>query len=486
MWPVAEHRALWSAVAGALLLVTSACGNTSNSTAPRIFSLDGKALAECKVTGTRGIVMAAKCGTLTVPESRSDSSGRKISLSVAVMPATDPATPSEPVFFIAGGPGGSTIANWAEAPLIFAGLSAHHDIVLVDQRGTGGSHMLAFPTQGPNESSADYAARALATLDGDPRYYTTAVAMDDLDAVRVALGYDKIDLYGASYGATAVQYYLRQHGDHVRAAVLDGGTLVEVPIFELMAASSQHALDDVFGRCAADRGCATAYPNVQAEFAEVSARLSQKPVATTVMDPGGQPIVVTSDVFAATIHQLLVGSDSGRIPWLIHTAWLGNMTAVAVELSKYLGGSSQVLVMTLEILCFEAWARNDPARVTLAGQGSYLLSNQIAFANSYAHACTYAPHGFVTVDDAQPVHTTVPVLFLNGSDDPQDPPSNVAAAVSHMPNALLVVAPGQGHTVGQIGCLSGLVVDFFNKAKSNPASANACVATMQPPQFRLG
>ena len=430
--------------------------------------------------------MAAKCGTLTVPENPSDSNGRKITLSVAVMPATEPGTPSEPVFFIAGGPGGSTIANWAEAPLIFAGLSAHHDIVLVDQRGTGASHMLVFPVQGPTESSSDYAARALATLDGDPRYYTTAVAMDDLDAVRVALGYDKIDLYGASYGATAVQYYLRQHGVHVRAAVLDGGTLVDVPIFELMAASSQRALDDVLGRCAADPGCAAAYPDVRGEFAAVTARLSRQPVATSVMDPSGQPIVVTSDVFATTIHQLLVGSESGTIPWLIHTAWLGNMTAVAVALSKYLGASSQVLVMTLEILCFEAWARNDPEQVKLAGQGSYLLSNQIAFANSYSQACTYAPHGVVKPDDAQPAHTTVPVLFLNGSDDPQDPPSNVASAVSHMPNALLVVAPGQGHTVGQIGCLSGVVVDFFDKAKTNPKGANACVATMQPPQFRLG
>jgi len=487
MWPLAEHRPLWVAIAGAVLVFTSGCaGNTTNSTGPRTFSLDGKPMAECTVTGTRGIVMAAKCGTLTVLENRADSHGRKIALSVAVMPATEPGSPSAPVFFIAGGPGGSTISDWAEAPLIFAGLNAHHDVVLVDQRGTGQSHMLVFPAQDPRESSADYAARALATLDGNPRYYTTAVAMDDLDAVRQALGYDKIDLYGASYGATAVQYYLRQHGDRVRAAVLDGGTLVEVPIFELIAPNSQRALDDAFARCAADTGCATAFPDVRTEFASVIARLSTKPVPTSVMDPSGQTIVVTSDVFVATIHQLLVGSDSGTIPWLIHTAWSGNMTAVAVELSKYIGRSSQTLVMSLEILCFEAWARNEPDQVRMAGQGSYLLSNQVTFAESYREACTYAPHGFVMPDDAQPVRTTVPVLLLNGSDDPQDPPSNVAAAATEMPNSMLVVAPGQGHTVGHIGCLAGVVVDFFDKARSNAATANACVAKMQPPQFRLG
>jgi len=429
--------------------------------------------------------MAAKCGTLTVAEDRARPAGRKIDLYVAVMPATEPGTPSEPVFFIAGGPGGSTVADWAEAPNIFVGLTAHHDIVLVDQRGTGRSHPLAFPLQNPDEAPADYANRALASIDGDPRFYTTAAAMDDLDAVRQALGYNKIDLYGSSYGATAVQYFIRQHGDRVRAAVLDGGTLVDVPILELIAPNSQRALYDVLDRCLADAVCASTYPNVRAELAAVMSRLSDKPVATDVVDPSGQPIVFTPDVFAGTIHQLLVGSDSGTIPWLIHTAWSGNLTAVAIELSKYLGPGSQTLVMALEILCSEAWAKNDPERIRALGQGSYLLSNQLAFAESYAGGCSYAPPGFVLPNDAQPAQTTAPILLLNGSDDPQDPPSNVAGAKGPMPNSMLVVAPGQGHTVGHIGCLSEVVVDFFNKGRTNPAAADACVANMRPPGFRL-
>jgi pimeloyl-ACP methyl ester carboxylesterase len=428
--------------------------------------------------------MAAKCGTLEVAENRADPAGRKIDVYVAVMPATEPGAPPDPVFFIAGGPGGSTVSDWAEAPNIFVGLTAHHDIVLVDQRGTGRSNPLVAPPQIPGETPAEYARRALASIDGDPRYYTTAAAMDDLDAVRQALGYDKINLYGGSYGATAVQYYLRQHGEHVRSAVLDGGTLVTVPIFELIAANSQRALDNVLDRCAADIGCASAYPNVRAELTAVMTRLNRKPVATDVMDPSGEPIVVTSGVFASTVHSLLVGSDSGTIPWLIHEAWSGNMTAVAVALTKYLGGS-QVLLMTVEILCSEAWARNDPEQIRSLGRGSYLLSSQVAVAESYAGACAYTPPGFVLPDDGQLPQTTAPVLFLNGSDDPQDPPSNVAEATLQMPNSLLVVAPGQGHTVGNIGCLADVVVDFFDRGKTNPAVANACVANMQPPQFRL-
>lgn len=442
-------------------------------------------MVDCTVNSTRGYHMAAKCGTLTLAENTADPNGREIDLYVAVMPAIHSANRAEPVFFIAGGPGASTVADWAEAPLIFAGLNDHHDIVLVDQRGTGKSHPLVVPPQNPGEAPADYAARALATIDGDPRFYTTAVAMDDLDAVRQALHYGAIDLYGGSYGATAVQYYLRQHGDHVHAAVMDGGTLVEVPIFELMAPNSQRALDDVLGRCAADAGCGSDYPNARGELVSVMNRLSLRPVTTTVVDPAGTPIVVTADVFASTIHQLLVGSDSGKIPWLIHQAWSGNMTAVAVELSKYLGGGP-MLFMTLEILCSEAWAANDPEHVKATGKGSYLLSNQLAFAAMYAGACPYAPPGYVRSDDGQPVHTNVPVLFLNGSDDPQDPPANVAAAAQHMPNALLVTAPGLGHTVGHIGCLSVVVMAFFDRSKADAsAAADACTATIRPPAFVL-
>lgn len=124
--------------------------------------------------------------------------------------------------------------------------------------------------------------------------------------------------------------------------------------------------------------------------------------------------------------------------------------------------------MSLEILCSEAFAENDPERVRPLGRGSYLLSNQLAFAQSYAGACEYAPPGFVLPDDAQSVQTTIPILLLNGSDDPQDPPNNVAEAKLQMPNSLLVVATGQGHTVGNIGCLTEVVVDSSTREGQTP------------------
>ena len=112
--------------------------------------------------------------------------------------------------------------------------------------------------------------------------YTSTVAADDLDAVRAALGYDTIDLYGTSYGGELAQYYLRQHADHVRVAILDGTTPLDVPVLELLAANSQHALDLLIARCAADAACHAAFPDLATEWSTLVAAFAK---GVTVTDP---------------------------------------------------------------------------------------------------------------------------------------------------------------------------------------------------------
>lgn len=425
----------------------------------------------------------ARCGVLPVAEDPGRPSGRMIELKVEVMPAR--ANPvGTPVFFLAGGPGGAATDDWVTAPRTFPGLNLKHDIVLVDQRGTGGSHRLVVPEMNPGETLAAYAGRVLATLDGDPRFYTTAVAMDDLDAVRRSLGYDTIDLYGASYGATAAQYFLRQHGDHVGVAVLDGATLIDVPIMELVAANSQRALDGVVARCLADPACRTAFPNLREEMAAVFSRLDRQPVRSAAVDPAtGQPVMVTRDHLAGVIHNRLVTSTgAATIPLLIHRAWLGDFSEVAQSPTT----AVPTLVMSLVIRCSEAWARFDPAEVQRLGQGSYYLSGELAMATLQAAACPLLPKGVVPANDAEPVHSTAGVLLLTGGDDPQDPPSNVANASLQMPSSTTLVVPSQGHTVGHLGCLPEVVVQFFDAGALDVAAAQACAARVPVPAFQVG
>jgi pimeloyl-ACP methyl ester carboxylesterase len=238
------------------------------------------------------------CGTLRVPEDRSKPDGRQVALRIAVVPAVSAAAP-DPLFVLAGGPGAPSTQFFAWMPAVFTQVHAARDIVLIDQRGTGGSNTLTYPalpdTTGLSPAAAAarlsaWGTRALASVDGDPRFYTSTVAADDLDDVRAALGYERINLYGTSYGGTLAQYYLRQHEDRVRVAVLDGSTPIDVPVLERMASSSQAALDLLLRRCAADRACNRAFPRLADEWAALLDTLT-KPL--TIVDPAsGQTAVI--------------------------------------------------------------------------------------------------------------------------------------------------------------------------------------------------
>jgi pimeloyl-ACP methyl ester carboxylesterase len=404
-------------------------------------SLGGVALKTCTAAGWL-------CGTYAVKEDRNDANSRTIDLKVVVIPATAAQPEPDPVFALAGGPGGAATDSFLWFPATFPDLHATRDIVLVDQRGTGGSNPIEYSTEpGPEVA-----------------FYTTSVAMDDIDEVRTALGYDMIDLYGPSYGATAAQYYMRQHPDHVRAAVLDGGSLLNFPLLEHWAVSSQSALDRLFARCEADAGCNGAFPSVRAEFDSLLADVRTEPIDTGVVDPDtGDTVVMNAATLEQAVHSALVGSDkSAYLPLLIHEAYSGDWASVMLTAQR-IGGDTQGpnLAMPVVIRCSEAWAAYDPEQVAKIGANSYDLEDQLATSEGWATTCASIPKGVVPANDADPVRGDFPVLFTVGDSDPQDPPPNIAEAATDLPNSLTVVVPGQGHTVAHMGCMPAIVTAFI-------------------------
>ena len=491
-------------VLAALVLAVSACGGPAappapsqgateapgpSSSSPRApITLAGAPMTPCVAGGT-----SAVCGNLRVPEDRSDPAARMIDVHVAVIPAVVTAPQADPLFPLDGGPGQAATEDLGWTASVFARIHADRDIVLVDQRGTGGSNRLAVP-DGPDLtglSEGEAAARidtwlkqVLAGLPGDPRFYTTTVAMDDVDDVRGALGYESINLYGPSYGATAAQYYLRQRGEHVRAVILDGGTLLDVPIFERIAPNSQRALDILFGRCAADRACRGAFPDLRSEFAAVMERLAKSPVTTSVSHPWtGDPIVLDSMAFASAVHGALVDQRYlGQLPGLIHAAHQGNWDVVAEAIAAAAGPKSAdatTLVMSVVIRCSEGWARFDPAETARLGAKSYLRDVEVAIARNQATSCKYAPPGIVTANDTDAMTSDVPMLLILGEADPQNPPANVADAPNRFPNSRTVVVPGQAHTVGHLGCMPGIIESFIDAGTVDGLDVS-CAATDVP------
>ena len=324
--------------------------------------------SEAPVTATA----AAVCGTLEVPEDRSDPSGRMIGLRVAVIPAqTD--TPEPDAFFaVAGGPGRAGTEMFGWLPGFFDDIHATRDIVVVDQRGTGGSNALVLrpmpDTTGLSPAEVDaqlqsWADDWSASIEADPRQYTSSVAADDLDAVREALGYDMIDLYGTSYGATLAQYYIRQHPDHVRVAIMDGGTPVDVPVFERMAADSQAALELLFDRCADDDACNAAMPDLSIEWSELATSLGAG-IDTGLTDPdSGDPVVATLDQVAPGLHQALLDpATAARLPLAIHLGYEGQWAQVVEILPESTGAGGDWLAMSEIIHVFGGVGTLRPGR----------------------------------------------------------------------------------------------------------------------------
>ncbi len=446
--------------------------SASPTTAPARL-LDGRPMSDCTIQSEAPVTATAPavCGVLEVPEDWSNPSGRTIGVRVAVVPADTDTPESDAFFALAGGPSRAGTAFFGWLPGLFADVHATRDIVLVDQRGTGGSNALVLPpmpdTTGLTQTEIDASLQTwsddwVASIDADPRQYTSSVAADDLDAVREALGYELIDLYGPSYGATLAQYYIRQHPDHVRVAIMDGGTPLDVPVFERMAANSQAALELLFDRCADDAACATALPDVSAEWSELAAGLATG-IDTGLTEPNtGEPMVATLDQVSQGLHQALLDpATAGRLPFAIHLGHEGQWAQV-VPMFPEPTGEGDWLAMSEIIMCSEAWARFDPAAVEHVGHGSYLLSAQLAAAAARAQRCEALPPGVVPADDAAPVATELPILWLAGDGDPQDPPANLTSIPSQQPNARIVVMPSQQHTVGHSGCGPQVIAEFVD------------------------
>ncbi len=458
-------------------------------------ALDGEPLAPC----TLGSIPAL-CGSLSVPEDPAAPAGRSIDLRVAVVPALAPTPEPDPLFMLAGGPGGAATTNLPWAANTFRGIHATRDIVLVDQRGTGESNLhllddlpdLAPLTDDEVEATlADWIDASLEDFEGDPRTYTTSVAMDDLDAVRQALGYERINLWGASYGATAAQYYLRQHGDRVRSVVLDGPTLLDVPIFERLPIASQRALDLLFDRCAADEACAAAYPDPSADLERVLSALAKQPITTGVTSPvTGQPLVLDGMTVSGAIHgALLDATSAASIPLVLRMGAAGEWDAVASAILAASGGrpvTDDMPLMSAIIRCSEAWARWRPDVTADLGRDTYIVELQVRQARAQEIGCAHAPEGVVPPDDAAPVRSDVPVLLIVGEADPQDPPANVADAPAWFPNSRTVVVPGHGHTVSHQGCLPRIVDAFVEAGTADDLDASCVDEGGVPlPTFRL-
>lgn len=428
-------------------------------------------------------------------ENPADPGGRQISLRVVVLPATTGDRARDPLFYFTGGPGGAATLDVGWAASAFAALRDRHDLVFVDQRGTNGSSRLScsgsiFAGITSESQIPPAVATCLEAFAGkaDPKFFSTPLGVDDFDQAREALGYDKIDVYGVSYGVSSGLAYMQRHGDHVRAALFDSGSLLDVRLWQRAPLAEQAALDRLFAECRADAACAAAIPNPQADWAAVTARLARGPVELQVVDPSTDAFVKLDLVtfLGAVVDNYLASTPKrGLLLRDVHRAAAGDWTAIA-QLFANGTGMEDMLMMAWTVKCSDEWAALDQSVIAgYASQSTFtpLVTGQAQTTNL---VCAAWPKADGVRDK---VKSTAPVVFLNGTADPVDPPVNVAGVEADMPNSLVVPVEGTGHwqlAWDTTGCLADEASTFLAVGQRSALNLWRCASMVPMPPLVVG
>ena len=436
-------------------------------------------------TSCAGIQSAhdAKCASLRVFENREKHLGRQITLSIVVLPAKE--RNAAAIFELSGGPGQSAIDDVPFVAQQFQELRRSHDLVFVAQRGTRYSHQLQCPLYVDPAtyfrelfpSAPLQVCRARLARFADLNEYGTSIAADDLDDARSALGYDKIELYGGSYGTEAAQVYARRHPAHVRAILLESVATTNFLVPLPYARGAQRALDQLFAACAAESECRRAFPSLRSHFATLLNRFGRSGLHVKL---GGRNLTLSHDVFVDRLRQLLYSPQIARmVPIVIEDAYSGNAQPLATALDLITKSFADSLSwgMSMSVNCSEDDAFITPAAALAAGRNTFLGTARTA---AQHRACLTwhvkpAPRSYL-----EPVRSNAPILMLSGSDDPATPPQYALTQLRYYPNGRVISIPHGGHD-NETSCLDRIRVAFLGSADAKAVDARCIEAFRRPP-----
>lgn len=440
------------------------------------------------------LTASARCGTYEVAENPAEPDGQKIKLNIAVAPATGKTTEPDPVFFFAGGPGQAATETWVMLRPVLNKIRKNRDIVLIDQRGTGKSNKLACESEIEEDLNQEIdldlirteTEKCLAELNGDPRFYTTTIAMGDYNQVRAAMGYEKINIMGVSYGTRSAQVYLRLFPETVRTVTLDSVVPMQLALGQEHAPMLDRSVETVFEDCAGDETCNSLYPRQAENLNALFRQLRKEPRQITIINPvSGEPqeMRLTADTLGVAIRFLSYASETqALIPLLVHEALTtGDLSRLASQAILVMTGLNEMLArgMELSVLCSE-----DFPFIDLSADYSDTLMGNL-FLEIIGLQCNVWSRGDVPDGFHEPVVSSLPVLLMSGERDPVTPPHYAARTAETFSNSLNLVARGQAHSVMKNICLRDITTDFIAKGSIENLDTT-CVENIRPTPFFTG
>jgi pimeloyl-ACP methyl ester carboxylesterase len=370
------------------------------------------------------------------------------------------------------------------------------DIILVDQRGTGRSHRLDCDYGDENVferiddvevGAANIKCRDELAKSSDLRMYTTSVAVGDLDRVRQLFGYERINLYGNSYGTRVAQHYARRYPQSTRTVILDGVVNPEVVLGPAIAIDAERALERILARCMRDAACAKAFTDPAADYHALRAQLEAKPMKTMVSEVAtGRPINFdfTARHLSAVLRFASYNDDQAALlPLSLHLArHEGNFTPLASQFRVFAHSleASFAYGMHNSVACSEDAPLIDSTKLDLpALNATHMGAEQV---QQLVEACKDWPKGVVDGDLHKSFKSDAAALLLSGADDPVTPPEYAAIAQRAFADSKHVIVAGHGH--GQLGtpCIDR-VIENFVAAGSASGLDTRCTEKLKPMPF---
>lgn len=476
------------------MVVLASCLPSWSTSEPGLGGQTADHLLDLKSCHPPNVDGEARCGTYEVYENRTTLSGRKINLNIVVLRALGPSAAPDPVFWLDGGP---SVAATESVGLARTGflkvLRNDHDLVFVDQRGTGKSNGLKCDVGDDPKNLDTYfsklfprelvrACREELEKRADLRQYTTPIAMDDLNEVREALGYRNVNIVAGSYGTIAAQVYMRQHPDSVRAVFLIGvGTPAsKQPL--LFPRAAQRALDLLFVDCAADQLCNGSFPNLKSEFDQVLSRFDRGPLEVRMITPvSKKPRLVTPERenYVERIRFLLYTTIFARfVPLVVHKAYEGDFLPFQAISSAYNPAGLFSRGMYFTVTCSEGIPFITQREMITETRGTFVGATRI---RAHMEACKQWPRGDVPRSFIDPIKSELPVLMVSGEVDGASPPWSGKDAVKYLSNGRQVPIRYYGHDTYS-PCVWGIMREFIQDASVRRLDTS-CTAEIRRPPF---
>jgi len=445
------------------------------------------------------------CYYLTVPARYDDPQGKTIRLAVVVIKASDFAPYPDPIFFAQGGPGGSTIDFYTSYLFGNHRLARNRDFVLLEQRGTLHSEPALYCHEFDEYSletlnlvlEDDEAQRRSreALLGCAERLRADGISLADFNSVenardieslRLALGYDSINLYGVSYGTLLAQHYMRLYPESLRSVVLDGVVPAEVNLFVGLIRHEDRAFRYFFDSCQADPVCNQHYPNLEQVFYETVRKMDENPASIMIRDLDTDiehPALLDGQSFYGTAFQMLYDQTLARLmPRIIYDAQRGDFEMISKILSFFVFDRTMSYGMYYSVMCAED-GFFDPQDVDYSGIQPEIVEFNQDNPELILQAC--ADWNVPLLPDEEvnrPVQSDVPTLLLSGGFDPVTPESYARMVAGNLSNAYQVLFPWGAH--GQLfdsACSDHIIQDFWEAPSRAPDTA--CLADYQSPTF---